>query len=403
MLLRGRTLRTGATAPLAAIALTILLTFVGAPLPGTTATSRAATAASSPWRFTTPFNQGRTSASSVRIGNRVYLVGGYSYDEATEKLSIYNDVQWATIRPEGGVSGGWHETTPFNVPRLGQSAVRYGDYIYVIGGGNGIESYYNTVEYAKVGADGNITAAGWHTTSALNLPRAALSTNVTTIDGRPYLYAIGGAGNNAKGETIHFASVEYAPVHADGMLGPWTVSANEFVKPRSSMTTAIVGGCLYVVGGFGEAFTEILADVQYSCINPNGSVGRWTTSPNSMHDARYGAEMVVVPGSDNAGQAAEGAEQEAEEGSGAGPARFIVIGGDAGEGTYLKEIEETTVNRRSGNTPWTVAPESSFLPQAQWGQTGVLFRGNVYVLGGLLRDQEYLNQVIYAPVSTLFP
>lgn len=389
MLLRARTDRS-AMVPVTAIALTLLLTlvgFVGAPLPGSAATSLAPAEASSPWQFTTPFTQGRTSASSVRIGDRVYLTGGYSYNEATEHLSIYNDVQWATLSEDGGISGGWHTTTPFSLPRLGQSAVRYGNYVYVIGGGNGIESYYNAVEYAEVSPSGNISPGGWHITSALNLPRAALSTNVTTINDRPYLYAIGGAGSNAKGETIHFANVEYAPIRSNGSLGSWTVSPNEFVKPRSSMTTAIVGGCLYVVGGFGEAFTEVLGDVQYSCINSNGSVGPWTTSPNSLHIVRYGAEMVVVPNTDPSANSS---------------AQFVVLGGNAGGGTYLNEIERTTVNGRSGNTPWTVAPAANFLPQAQWGQTGVLFGENVYVLGGVLRSQEYLNNAIYANVADLF-
>lgn len=346
-----------------------------------TAGVAAATAsAASPWQFTTPYSQGRTSASSVEIGGRIYLLGGYSYNEATETLSIYHDVQWAGVGAGGNVVGGWHETTPFTTERLGQAAVAYNHFIYVLGGGNGFESYYNTVEYAEVGPSGNITPAGWHATSSLNIPRAALSANVTVIGGRPYIYAIGGAGSKPNGETIHFANVEYAEIHANGSLGAWTISPNEFAKPRSSMTTAIVGGCLYVVGGFGEAFTEVLGEVQYSCINSNGSVKPWTLSPNSMHDVRFGAEMVVVPGS---------------------TPKFVVIGGDAGEGTYLNEIESTNVYGRFGNSPWKVAPESAFLPQGQWGQTGVLLNGKVYVLGGVLRDQEYLDQAIFAPVSAL--
>ncbi len=338
----------------------------------------------SPWHSTTPFSNGRTSASSVIIGNRVYLLGGYAYDEATEELPIYNDVQWATLSSSGGVSGGWHTTTPFTQARLGQTAVRYGDYIYVIGGGDGFETVYNTVEYAKVGPSGNITAAGWHSSpNDLIVARAAASSNVVVIGGQPYLYVTGGTGNNEAGEVIHFASVEYAPIHADGSLGKWTLNPTEFAKPRSSMTTAFAGGCLYVVGGFGEAFTEVYSDVQYACLHSNGSLGSWTTSPNSMHNVRYGAEMVVSQSS-------------------TGLAQLIELGGNAGEGVYLNEIERTTARGPLGNTPWTVAPSTSFLPVGQWGQTGVLYEGRVYVLGGVTRSQEYLNNVIYARVSELF-
>ena len=83
------------------------------------------------------------------------------------------------------------------------------------------------------------------------------------------------------------------------------------------------------------------------------------------------------------------------------PAKFIEIGGDAGEGNYLTEVESTTAYGRLGNAPWKVAPESSFLPQGQWGQTGVILRGKAYVLGGVLRDQEYLDQMLFAPVGAL--
>lgn len=369
---------------LAAIALAFALALVGAPSLKVPATSAAP--AASPWRFAPPFENGRTSASSVRIRNRVYLLGGYQYDSVAQQLNIYDDVQWATLSHDGGISGGWHHTTPFNVPRLGQTAARYGNYIYVIAGGDASFAYLDDVQIARVGDDGNITAAGWRTSpNHLHEARAAASSEVLTIDGTPYLYVIGGAGSDASGNTIHFADVEYARIDpTDGSIGPWTLDPSRFEKPRSSMTTAFVQGCLYVVGGFGDLLTDIFADVQYSCVHADGSLGPWHTSPNSMQQSRYGAEMVVVRNAD-------------------GTARFIVLGGNHGGGTYLNEVEQTTVTGAGGNSPWTVAPSSSFLPNAQWGQTGVLFAGNVYVLGGVLRSQEYLNRAIYARVDDLFP
>ena len=369
---------------LAAITLAVALALVGAPPSSVAATSKASTA--SAWQFAPPFDNGRTSASSVRIRNRVYLIGGYSYDSVAQQLNIYNDVQWATLRHDGGISGGWHQTTPFNVPRLGQTAARYGNYVYVIAGGDASFAYLDDVQIARVGDDGNITADGWRTSPYhLHHARAAASSDVITIDGTPYLYVIGGAGSDASGNTIHFADVEYARINAaDGSIGPWTLDPSQFAKPRSSMTTAFVQRCLYVVGGFGDALTDIFADTQYSCVHADGSLGPWHTSPNSMQQSRYGAEMVVVRNAD-------------------GSARFIVLGGNHGGGTYLNEVEQTTVTGAGGNSPWTVAPSSSFLPDAQWGQTGVLFGGNVYVLGGVLHSQEYLNRTIYAPVDDLFP
>jgi hypothetical protein len=369
---------------LAAIVLAFALALVGAPSLRVPATSAAP--AASPWQFATPFDNGRTSASSVRIRDRAYLMGGYQYDSVAQQLNIYDDVQWATLSHDGGISGGWHHTTPFNVPRLGQTAVRYGNYIYVIAGGDASFAYLDDVQIARVGADGNITADGWRTSPYhLHEARAAASSEVVTIDGTPYLYVIGGAGSDASGNTIHFADVEYARIDpTDGSIGPFTLDPSRFDKPRSSMTTAFVQGCLYVVGGFGDLLTDIFADVQDSCVHADGSLGPWHTSPNSMQQSRYGAEMVVVRNAD-------------------GSARFVVLGGNHGGGTYLNEVEQSTVTGAGGNSPWTVAPSSSFLPNAQWGQTGFLFAGNVYVLGGVLRSQEYLNRAIYARVGELFP
>jgi hypothetical protein len=387
MLLSTPRCRIGAPALFAMIAIAILLALIGGPVPGAT-TEQASAQTTSPWQFATPFQNGRTSASSVRIGHRVYITGGYSYDSVAQQLNIYHDVQWARLDPDGGLTGGWHQTTPFSIERLGQSAVRYGRYIYVVGGGNGFDAYFDDVEYAKVGANGNITAAGWQTSPHhLNFPRAALTTEVKVVDGRPFIYAIGGAGSDAQGNTIHFANVEYARIHADGSIGRWHVSPYEFNMVRSSQTTAFVRNCLYVVGGFGDRFEDIFADVQYACLKPDGSgaLGPWTTSPNPMLIARYGAEMVVKRRPD-------------------GSAQFVEIGGNAGGGTYLNEIERSTIPANSPvNSPWEAAPEENWLPAGQWGQTGVLDRGVVYVLGGVLRSQEYLNEVKYATLGDLFP
>lgn len=370
---------------LAALLAALALALLSGPVPGAPATAHAQ--AGSAWQATTPFDKGRTSASSVKFGNRVYLIGGYQFDMSTFTLNIYTDVQWAEIGNDGNVQGGWNTTTPFNVQRLGQTAVRHGDFIYVIGGGDGWETFYHDVEYARIGSDGNITSAGWTTSPhKTHEGRAAAGSNVAVINGVPYLYVVGGAGKNAEGNIIHFDSVEYARINADGSIGEWTQSPHEYNRPRSSMSSAIVGGCLYSVGGWGDLIHDIYDDVQYSCLNSDGSLGPWTTSPNSMSTVRYGAGYVVDDNPD-------------------GSAELIIIGGNRGDGTYLNQVEKTTLNPGGtpGNTPFRVAPESSWLAAGQWGQTSQLIRGRVYTLGGVLRSQDYLDDVVQSPVRSLFP
>lgn len=368
---------------LAAVLAALALALVGTAGPGAVATADAQVG--SAWQSTTPITEAVTSPSTVKFGHRVYRLGGYSFDMSTFTLNISKKVEWADVANDGSV-GAWHSTTPFNISRLGQTAVRHGNYIYVIGGGDG-ENFSDDVEYARVGNDGNITAEGWiEGAYRTHEKRAAATSNVEVIDGVPYLYVVGGAGMDAAGNYIHFDSTEYARINADGSLGPWTLSPSEFNRPRSSQVTAIVGGCLYMIGGWGDLIHDIYDDVQYSCLNSDGSLGPWSTSPNKMSTVRYWPGAVVDDNPD-------------------GSATLTVLGGNRGDGTYLNQVEKTTLNPGGtpGNTPWVGAPQESWLPAGTWGQSAQLMRGNVYVFGGVLRDQTYLDDVIYAPIGSLFP
>lgn len=381
---RRSTLIAAATAVLAMVAAP--LAAQAAPARGTAATQGSGLTPSttaSAWHSTTPFANGRTSAGSARIGSRLYVVGGYSYDSVAQQLNLYNDVQSAPLSTSGGV-GSWHATTPFNIQRLGAGVFSLGNRLYVLGGGDGGVGYYDDVQYATVNSSGNIAAGGWHTSpNHLVIPRAAFATGTYQFDGKTYAYVAGGVGNDANGNTVHYANVEYAELKADGSIGRWTVMANTFNRPRSSLDAAFVGGCLYIVGGFGDLLEDIFNDVQYSCLTANGTLGPWKTSPNSMHNVRYGAALYVVP------RPAQCAVE------------FIVVGGNAGGGVYLNQVEHSLVHGAAGNDPWTLSPDTAWLPQPQWGQTGQLYGNNAYLLGGVTRSQDYLNETLWAAVPTL--
>ncbi|HEV2741049.1 MAG TPA: hypothetical protein VGU66_20995 [Candidatus Elarobacter sp.] len=334
-----------------------------------------------PWTETIPFTTGRVSHQSVRIDDRAYVFGGYSYDPVLQQLNLYDDVQVARLLPSGGIApSGWRTTTPFKTARLGHSSAAYRDRIYLVAGGDGF-TYFDDVQYARTNEDGTIAPDGWTTSPHhLNVPRAVQSSVVYRIDGRAYLYAVGGVGD-VNGNTVHFNTVEYARLADDGGVGPWTLSPMTFDRGRSSPATAIVNGCLYVVGGWGDAFTDIFADVQYSCLNSDGSLNPWKKSPNAMHVGRYGHTMIVVPHDD------------------ARAAELIVFGGNAGGGVYLNEIERSSTSGPGGNSPWVVLPAQDFFPNPRWGHTTVDYRGTVYILGGVTRSQQYLNEVIDAPIE----
>lgn len=292
-------------------------------------------------------------------------------------------MQSARLRPGGGV-GTWEATSPFRTPRLGQGVFSHGHRLYVIGGGDGVDGYYDDVQTAAVGADGDIAPGGWRTSpNRLVIPRAAFATGTYRSGGQTYAYVVGGVGVDATGSTVHYASMEYAPIRADGSLGRWRLMANTFDRPRSSLTAAWVGRCLYVVGGFGDRLEDVFDDVQYSCLTARGTLGPWTTSPNRMNSVRYGAVMYVVP---------RPLLRAVE---------FVVVGGNSGGGVYLNQVESALVRGTAGVGPWTQSPPSAWLPQPQWGQTGQLHRGRAYLLGGVTRSQDYLSRTLWATVPSL--
>jgi hypothetical protein len=123
--------------------------------------------------------------------------------------------------------------------------------------------------------------------------------------------------------------------------------------------------------------------VQYSCLTAHGTLGPWVTSPNPMHNVRYGAAMFVKPL------------------PGRHAVEFIVAGGNAGGGVYLNQVEHTVVHGAAGNDPGVQSPESAWLPQPQWGQPGQLYHDKAYLLGGVTRSQDYLTETIWARVAAL--
>lgn len=322
------------------------------------------------WNSTTPFNNPRVSHQSVLFDNKVYVLGGYYFDFDVG-LILYNDVQYASLKNNGSIQNGWHYTTPFQTPRLGHSAVEHNGYLYVVAGGDGF-GYLSDVQYAKLNSDGTVASSGWHTSpNSINVPRSNHVSLVHQVDGKTYLYVIGGVGD-VNGNTVHFNTVEYARINNDGSVGKWKVSPDTFIKGRSALGCVIVNGYLYVIGGWGDDFVaDIFSDVQYAPFNNNGSVGPWTTSQYSIQTGRYGHTAVLYPN----------------------PSTILILGGNAGGGQYLNDLQYTTTN--GGETAaWTQLPAEFNFPTPRWGHTSISYRDRVYVIGGS-RIGGFLNDVQY--------
>ncbi|MDB5182176.1 MAG: hypothetical protein JWP13_939, partial [Candidatus Saccharibacteria bacterium] len=203
-----------------------------------------------------------SGAGAVAVyNNRIYVVGGLT--TASAELA---SVQYAPLNPAGGeLSAAWAATTALPLTMTNHTANAYNGYLYAFTNGGGGPS--TTVYYAAIAANGTVGA--WATTTSLNTSR----TLEKSVVYGGYIYVVG--GNNGAGTPTYFTSIEYAPVNANGTLGAWTTAANSMGTPRSRFALIANKGYLYAIGGETTGGVD-LATTEYAKINTNGSIGTWT-------------------------------------------------------------------------------------------------------------------------------
>lgn len=309
---------------------------------------------------------------------------------------------------------GWQEAVPMITPRTGEKAVTVRDYIYVMGGGEGIpgpDTIHRSVEYTRIKPDGTI--GPWEMTSPMNTPRMFLA----TAEAKGVIYILGGE-HFPGGQMRLLNSVEWATVGADGRLGPWH-EAPPMQTPRRSPTATVVGDYLYAMGGYNGIF---LRSVERARILKGGDLGPWEWVPESMASARYihgGATMgnrIYVVGGHlmESGRGSSGAEWTTVHPDGqlnawkptssmlqprflAGSAAtdgyiFVVSGYD---GHYLSSVEKARILPDGDLGPWT--PTTS-LPEPREGPAVVVHKRQIYVIGGS-NQGVYLRRVERAEVG----
>ncbi len=171
----------------------------------------------------------------------------------------------------------WQTLEPFQLGRRAPAAAIYGDYIYIVGGVDGEGNYVKVVEYAPILANGQL--GPWRQTSALGEGRfynAAIAHN-------GYLYAIGG-GTGALGEGNYpLNSVERAAIRADGSLGPWQADT-PMDTARRGLKAVLHGDTIYAIGGYSGIF---LKSIERARINADGSLGPWIEERHKSLIDRY--------------------------------------------------------------------------------------------------------------------
>lgn len=165
-----------------------------------------------------------------------------------------------------------------------------------------------------------------------------------------FAYAIGGEGSPSP-------TIEYFPVLSNGLLGT-PVGINNAFSPRGGLAAAAYNGFLYVTGGSlgigagGTYYNEVLI----AKINPDGSLGSFTSSPNRFTTARRNHLTVVANG-------------------------YLYVIGGANAAGLLNDIQYAQINADGTLRPFTTQ-SSAFIGAGRLFAAAAATNDYVYVLGG---------------------
>lgn len=186
------------------------------------------------------------------IGSSIHVIGGFNGS------TIYDVVQRAAVGADGSISDFSVVGGPtLSTARWGHVSAVVGNALYVIGGTTEAGDVA-TVERAPINPDGTIGSFAAVPGVTLTQPRHGGAVFVT----RSAVYVVGGLNGNTE-----LASVEAAPIAADGSLGAFAAQDVALSKPQAVRSAFVVGGAVYTFG----------ATIERAPVNADGSLGAFTS------------------------------------------------------------------------------------------------------------------------------
>jgi hypothetical protein len=280
----------------------------------------------------------RSGHTSIIAGSFLYVIGG------SNTTGILKSIERATIAADSSLS-------PFEkVSGLALASAReaaasavIGNSVYVIGGSGVLGS----LERATVNPDGSL--GPFATVDGVSLTAARSRHTVAVVGTR--LYVLGGSANG-----ITFGSIERATISPDGSLGVFdTISELNLATARSGHTTAVVGSFLYALGGAGS--TGLLNSVERAAINPDGSLGSFTTVNSAVLGTARSSHATVIA------------------------RNFLYLIGGSTSAADLTSLERTTINADGSVGTFSAISDVHFTT-ARNGYTTAVVGPYLYLLGG---------------------
>lgn len=213
------------------------------------------------------------------IGNRLYVFGGHN-PQANVKLS---SIEAATINPDGTLGAFQTVSSQLVAPMSGFSVYVGGGKVYVLGGGLQNNSGLSTTQVASINQDGTLGAFALN--PDINLPTGMAS--FATVRAYGALYLLG----NSYGLRN---SVLKAPINPDGSLGAFQDTGKTLSIGRGALTGAFIGGKLYAIGGFGVSAEQ--ASIEAADLNQDGTLGDFAVVNGVTVTANEHAQESVIAG-----------------------------------------------------------------------------------------------------------
>ncbi|HSW98757.1 MAG TPA: hypothetical protein VLF71_02885 [Candidatus Saccharimonadales bacterium] len=307
-------------------------------------------------------------ADAIAMNGYLYVVGGHDGSGPT----TYGDIEITKINlSTGNLDSNFSNSVIQITPRWDERAVFSNGYIYVTGGCavgdppascNSSTGVSNVVEYVEVFNAGNKGTSAW-TTATNTFTTARTSASAAAYNG--YLYIAGGCtsytiGSNWGNTFCSFGNntTGYAPINPDGSLGTWTTGNT--LTPSNRRTAGCllaVGGTLYYVGGEDSTNTAVNS-VEYSVIGAGGVPGTWNATTQTLPVAR------------------------AWMGCGTFSNRIYIAGGQNAAGTADAAVYYSPDLSNGGDITSTWGTGTSYTTPVRSDHAVVIAAGYLYVMGG---------------------
>ena len=197
----------------------------------------------------------RNAHSTAVVDGKVYAIGGWGYDrpeggwESIDRTATGKD--FSTVEAYDPKTDTWATRADMPTPRSHMTVSSVGGKIYAIGGGARIVAG-RSGEYRPLLEVYDTATNRWAGAADLPTPRSVMSSSV--VDGR--IYVMGGAfhrGPTSSTEELLRTVRTLSVVEVyDPASGRWT-RGRDLATPRGWFSTSVVNGKVYVVGGHSVA------------------------------------------------------------------------------------------------------------------------------------------------------